>query len=155
MDKFWFLLFNDNILLIFKGDEQLAKRRQKFIKQDRVKFRRIEELEGMIVCLEVFISNYYFDEFFFYNQLFFIDNFFFKSEMDDDDYSRILFEEYRMEIQNLEEQYAAVFDQSYNETQYKKLIESFRSVNDLFNLTDIFIRRLIKFVKYVLEFKQF
>lgn len=153
-DKLWLSLFNDNILSISKGDEQLAKRRQKLTKQDRAKLRRIEEPEGMTACPEVSTSNYHSDESSSYNQSPPTDNSPFKSEMDDDDYPRTLPEEYRMEIQNLEEQYAAVFDQPYNETQYKKLTESPRSANDLFNLTDIFIRRLIKFAKHVPEFKQ-
>nr|XP_022338256.1 nuclear hormone receptor HR96-like isoform X1 [Crassostrea virginica] len=136
------------------SDEQLAKRRQKLTKQDRAKLRRIEEPDGMTACPEVSTSNYHSDESSSYNQSPPTDLSPFKSEMDDDDYPRPLSEEIRLEIQNLEEQYATVFDQPYNETQYKKLTESPRSANDLFNLTDIFIRRLIKFAKHVPEFKQ-
>lgn len=108
----------------------------------------------MTACPEVSTSNYHSDESSSYNQSPPTDLSPFKSEMDDDDYPRPLSEDIRQEIQHLEEQYASVFDQPYNETQYKKLTESPRSANDLFNLTDIFIRRLIKFAKHVPEFKQ-
>lgn len=67
-DKLWPSLFNDNILSISKGDEQLAKRRQKLTKQDRAKLRRIEEPEGMTACPEVSTSNYHSDESSSYNQ---------------------------------------------------------------------------------------
>lgn len=136
------------------GEDQLAKRRQKVSKQDRVKLRKIEDGNPMTACPEVSTSNYHSDESSSYNQSPPTDLSPFKSELDDDDYPRPLSEEYRKEIQNLEEQYAVVFDQPYNEAQFKKLTESPRSANDLFNLTDIFIRRLIKFAKHVPEFKQ-
>ncbi|XP_048747470.2 nuclear hormone receptor HR96-like isoform X4 [Ostrea edulis] len=136
------------------SEDQLAKRRQKVSKQDRVKLRKIEDGNPMTACPEVSTSNYHSDESSSYNQSPPTDLSPFKSELDDDDYPRPLSEEYRKEIQNLEEQYAVVFDQPYNESQFKKLTESPRSANDLFNLTDIFIRRLIKFAKHVPEFKQ-
>ena len=76
-----------------------------------------------------------------------------KSETDDDDYPRPLREDYRLEIENLERQYAGVFDVPYNEDQFNKLTHNPRTPNELFNLTDIFIRRLIKFAKHVPEFR--
>ncbi|XP_062611264.1 nuclear hormone receptor HR96-like isoform X1 [Saccostrea cucullata] len=137
------------------SEDQLAKRRQKLTKQDRAKLRKIEEPGCPVTaCPEVSTSNYHSDESSSYNQSPPTELSPFKSEMDDDDYPRPLPEDIRKEIQNLEEQYAAVFDQPYNETQFRKLTESPRSANDLFNLTDIFIRRLIKFAKHVPEFKQ-
>ncbi|KAJ8307684.1 hypothetical protein KUTeg_014765, partial [Tegillarca granosa] len=77
-----------------------------------------------------------------------------ESMEDEEDYPRPLSDEVHKEIENLKYQYAAVFDQPYTEDQVAKLTENPRSSNDLFNMTDIFIRRLIKFAKHIPEFKQ-
>lgn len=76
-----------------------------------------------------------------------------KSDLDDEDYSIPLCEEYRKEIENLEVQYGNVFDSGYTEEQVKKLTGDPRSPDELFNMTDIFIRRLIKFAKHIPEFR--
>lgn len=56
-------------------------------------------------------------------------------------------------IANLEKDYKQVFDSGYSEHQAKRMVEKPHSANDLFNMTDIFIRRLIKFAKNIPEFK--
>lgn len=78
-----------------------------------------------------------------------------KQEMNisDEDFVRPLTPEIEAEIRNLEKQYAEVFDSGYSEDQAKKMVEKPHSANDLFNMTDIFIRRLIKFAKHIPEFK--
>lgn len=76
-----------------------------------------------------------------------------KSDIEDDDYIVPLCDEYRKEIENLEFQYAQVFDSGYTEEQVQKLTGDPRSPDELFNMTDIFIRRLIKFSKHIPEFR--
>lgn len=76
-----------------------------------------------------------------------------KSDYEDEDYIVPLCDEYRKEIDNLEIQYAQVFDSGYTEEQVQKLTGDPRSPDELFNMTDIFIRRLIKFAKHIPEFR--
>ncbi|XP_045189324.1 nuclear hormone receptor HR96-like isoform X3 [Mercenaria mercenaria] len=76
-----------------------------------------------------------------------------KMEKNEEDFSRPLSPELEAEIQNLEKEYASVFDSGYSEDQAKKMVEKPHNANDLFNMTDIFIRRLIKFAKHIPEFK--
>ena len=76
-----------------------------------------------------------------------------KQELPDEAYTRPIPPEIATEIQNLEKEYKAVFDSPYPQDQAKKLSEKPHSANDLFNMTDIFIRRLIKFAKHIPEFK--
>ncbi|CAG2243968.1 unnamed protein product [Mytilus edulis] len=76
-----------------------------------------------------------------------------KSDLEDEDYIVPLNEEYRKEIENLETQYKIVFDSGYTEEQVQKLTGDPRSPDELFNMTDIFIRRLIKFAKHIPEFR--
>ncbi|XP_052773333.1 vitamin D3 receptor-like isoform X1 [Mya arenaria] len=59
-----------------------------------------------------------------------------------------------LEIQKLEMEYRSVFDAGYSVDQAKKMVEKPHNANDLFNMTDIFIRRLIKFAKHIPEFKE-
>ena len=56
-------------------------------------------------------------------------------------------------IKALEIEYQGVFDSGYSELQAKKMVERPHTANELFNMTDIFIRRLIKFAKHIPEFK--
>ena len=72
---------------------------------------------------------------------------------DEPDEPITLNEEIEKEIENLEKQYQAVFDTPYNEEQIEKLKNAPKSPNDLFNMTDMFVRRLIKFSKHIPEFK--
>lgn len=76
-----------------------------------------------------------------------------KTEHNEDEYPRPLPEHLATEIQLLEKEYKLVFDSGYSEDQAKKMVEKPHSANDLFNMTDIFIRRLIKFAKHIVEFK--
>ena len=76
-----------------------------------------------------------------------------KTERSEEDFTRPLNQELEVEIRNLEKEYAAVFDSGYSEDQAKKFVEKPHNANDLFNMTDIFIRRLIKFAKHIPEFK--
>lgn len=76
-----------------------------------------------------------------------------KKEHNEDDYPRPLSDELAKEIQLMEKEYRLVFDSGYSEDQARKLVDKPHSANDLFNMTDIFIRRLIKFAKHIVEFK--
>ena len=76
-----------------------------------------------------------------------------KTEHNEEEYPRPLSEDLAKEIQIIEKDYKAVFDSGYSEDQAKKMVEKPHSANDLFNMTDIFIRRLIKFAKNIIEFK--
>ena len=76
-----------------------------------------------------------------------------KLEQDEDDFLRPLSEEIANNIANLEREYKAVFDVGYSEEQAKKFTEKPHNANELFNMTDIFIRRLIKFAKHIPEFR--
>ncbi|KAK3095366.1 hypothetical protein FSP39_013806 [Pinctada imbricata] len=148
------------------SEEQLAKRRQKGPKPNGPKQRRLddprdESMDMPMSSAEATSSNdvmsstevstsYQSDD----STRSPVDSFSsMKSETEEDDFPRPLREDYRLEIENLEHQYAAVFDVPYNEDQFTKLANNPRTPNELFNLTDIFIRRLIKFAKHVPEFK--
>ena len=76
-----------------------------------------------------------------------------QEQPDPDDFSRPLLEEVANNIANLEREYMAVFDVGYSEEQAKKFTEKPHNANELFNMTDIFIRRLIKFAKHIPEFR--
>ncbi|KAK3584336.1 hypothetical protein CHS0354_017506 [Potamilus streckersoni] len=73
---------------------------------------------------------------------------------EEDDFPQPLSEEIQKEIEQLEKEYDAVFSQGYSKEQSSKLTDNPRSANELFNMTDIFIRRLIKFSKHIPEFRQ-
>ncbi|KAL4231392.1 hypothetical protein ACF0H5_008971 [Mactra antiquata] len=75
-----------------------------------------------------------------------------KQEPEEDTYIPLT-DEMEKNIANLEKEYKQVFDSGYSEHQAKQLVEKPHSANDLFNMTDIFIRRLIKFAKHIPEFK--
>ncbi|XP_033757190.1 nuclear hormone receptor HR96-like [Pecten maximus] len=77
----------------------------------------------------------------------------FKCEMEEDNNPIPLDEQIQKEIENLEYQYKLVFDTPYSDDQIDKLTTSPKSPNDLFNMTDLFVRRLIRFAKHIPEFK--
>ena len=77
-----------------------------------------------------------------------------KLEKDEDDFPRPLPEDIAANICNLEKEYTEIFDSGYSEEQAKKFTEKPHNANELFNMTDIFIRRLIKFAKHIPEFRQ-
>ena len=79
---------------------------------------------------------------------------FIKMEKDEDDFPRPLTEEISNNIANLEKEYKSIFDVGYSEEQARKFTEKPHNANELFNMTDIFIRRLIKFAKHIPEFQQ-
>ena len=53
----------------------------------------------------------------------------------------------------MEKTYTNIFDAPYQDVQAMRLETQPKSANDLFNKTDVFIRRLIKFAKLLPEFK--
>lgn len=76
-----------------------------------------------------------------------------KIERDEGDFPIPLPEVIADNIANLEKEYNTVFDVGYSEEQAKKFTEKPHNANELFNMTDIFIRRLIKFAKHIPEFR--
>ncbi|XP_071091081.1 vitamin D3 receptor-like isoform X1 [Haliotis cracherodii] len=76
-----------------------------------------------------------------------------KSEPDDNSYPVPLPEDVRLSIAEIEQVYTSIFDAPYHETQAMRLETQPQTSNDLFNMTDIFIRRLIKFAKLIPEFR--
>ena len=77
-----------------------------------------------------------------------------KLEKDEDDFLRPLAEDIAANICTLEREYNEIFDIGYSEEQAKRFTEKPHNANELFNMTDIFIRRLIKFAKHIPEFRQ-
>ena len=53
----------------------------------------------------------------------------------------------------MEKTYNEIFEATYSLDQINKMKEKPGTSNDLFNMTDMFIRRLIKFSKFIPEFK--
>ncbi|XP_052227193.1 nuclear hormone receptor HR96-like isoform X2 [Dreissena polymorpha] len=76
-----------------------------------------------------------------------------KTELNEDNYSRPIPPDVALEILQLEKDYNSVFDSGYTDDQSRRFTEKPHNANDLFNMTDIFIRRLIKFAKHIPEFK--
>ncbi|XP_070210020.1 nuclear hormone receptor HR96-like [Littorina saxatilis] len=62
-------------------------------------------------------------------------------------------EDIRENLEMMRTTYNDIFEATYSTEQSRKLQENPGSSNDLFNMTDIFIRRLIKFAKCIPEFK--
>ncbi|KAL5021810.1 hypothetical protein ScPMuIL_000965 [Solemya velum] len=62
-------------------------------------------------------------------------------------------EDILIQIKNIEEKYDSCFNSAYTEEQADRL-KTPSSANELFNMTDIFIRRLIKFAKKIPEFNK-
>ena len=54
----------------------------------------------------------------------------------------------------MQKTYNEIFEATYSVEQTKNLQENPSTSSDLFNMTDIFIRRLIKFAKCIPEFKE-
>lgn len=71
----------------------------------------------------------------------------------EDDIITPLSEETRSNINHITSTYSSVFDAPYGAEQTKRLKSSVRSADDLFNMTDVFIKRLIKFSKSIPEFR--
>ncbi|XP_041368868.1 nuclear hormone receptor HR96-like [Gigantopelta aegis] len=76
-----------------------------------------------------------------------------KTEQPDEQYPCPMSDEMRANIENMTEVYSTIFDAPYTNTQVSKLTTEDKTTTELFNLTDIFIRRLIRWSKLLPEFK--
>lgn len=56
-------------------------------------------------------------------------------------------------LQELSKTYDEIFEAAYTQDQISKLTSKPKTANQLFNMTDVFIRRLIRFAKHIPEFK--
>ncbi|BFZ01397.1 hypothetical protein BsWGS_04436 [Bradybaena similaris] len=56
-------------------------------------------------------------------------------------------------LQELARTYDEIFEAAYTHDQTSRLTEQPKTANQLFNMTDVFIRRLIRFAKHIPEFK--
>ncbi|KAH9524785.1 hypothetical protein Btru_027816 [Bulinus truncatus] len=70
-----------------------------------------------------------------------------------EDYMNPLNPQIDSNLRELEKVYNEIFEAPYMPEQLPKLIEKPKTANQLFNMTDIFIRRLIRFAKHIPEFK--
>lgn len=141
-------------MVLFLGDDQLAKRKtttkkeQQSFSMKQTKQRKMEDSPG---STDEITSTYISEDS--SNKSPMDDMSPQKSDYEDEDYIVPLCDEYRKEIDNLEIQYTQVFDSGYTDEQVQKLTGDPRSPDELFNMTDIFIRRLIKFAKHIPEFR--
>ncbi|XP_059163808.1 nuclear hormone receptor HR96-like isoform X2 [Physella acuta] len=83
---------------------------------------------------------------------------FVKSEISDpveenEDYSIPLHPQIDSSLKELSKIYDEIFEAAYTPDQVPKLTEKPKTASQLFNMTDIFIRRLIRFAKHIPEFK--
>ncbi|XP_050398810.1 vitamin D3 receptor isoform X1 [Patella vulgata] len=76
-----------------------------------------------------------------------------KTDTDDDEYPKPLASEIMSGLQLMEKTYTTVLDAPYEGSSAVKVSANPKDSSDLFNLTDMFIRRLIKFGKVLPEFK--
>lgn len=74
-------------------------------------------------------------------------------EVEDENYSIPLRRDIEENLHMMHKTYNEIFEATYTPEQSKNLKESATSSSDLFNMTDIFIRRLIRFAKCIPEFK--
>lgn len=72
---------------------------------------------------------------------------------EDDNYSIPLRGDICENLTMIQKTYDEIFEASYTEEQARAFQANPKSFNELFNMTDVFIRRLIKFAKCIPEFK--
>nr|KAG5704067.1 hypothetical protein BaRGS_017571 [Batillaria attramentaria] len=72
---------------------------------------------------------------------------------EDENYSIPLRDDIRESLSIMQRSYDEIFEATYTEEQAKAFQATPHSSSELFNMTDIFIRRLIKFAKGIPEFK--
>ncbi|CAG5131151.1 unnamed protein product [Candidula unifasciata] len=72
---------------------------------------------------------------------------------DTEDYIIPLSPHIKATLQDLARTYDEIFEAAYTQDQTSKLTEKPKTANQLFNMTDVFIRRLIRFAKHIPEFK--
>ncbi|KAL8609851.1 hypothetical protein ACOMHN_020686 [Nucella lapillus] len=73
--------------------------------------------------------------------------------VEEENYSIPLRRDIEENLHMMQKTYNEIFEASYTPDQCRNLREKAASSSDLFNMTDIFIRRLIKFAKCIPEFK--
>ena len=75
-------------------------------------------------------------------------------EEEEDNYTIPLRQDIQENLAMMQKTYNEIFEATYSADQMKNLQQNPATSNDLFNMTDIFIRRLIKFAKCIPEFKE-